>query len=100
LSDGNSPWLEKPELVEIKANSLGQGRDAKRVVDFSMNVAIKRPRDAEKAGDKAAPGAKTGDTANGPASTTAAAPGAPAAPAPAPNAVPAAAGAASAPKKP
>ncbi|MBV8635015.1 MAG: PilN domain-containing protein, partial [Burkholderiaceae bacterium] len=40
LSDGNSPWLEKPELVEIKASSLGQGRDAKRVVDFSMNVAI------------------------------------------------------------
>ena len=48
LNESNSPWMEKPELVEIKANNLGQGRDMKRVFDFTMNVGIKRPRDAEK----------------------------------------------------
>ncbi|HEY8023740.1 MAG TPA: PilN domain-containing protein [Burkholderiaceae bacterium] len=44
----DSPWLEKPDLVEIKASTIGQGRDVKRVFDFTMNVAIKRPRDTEK----------------------------------------------------
>lgn len=44
----NSPWLEKPELVEIKAaNSSGAGRDnrdARRLFEFSMRVSIKRPQ--------------------------------------------------------
>jgi type IV pilus assembly protein PilN len=39
----NSPWLDKPELVEIKATNSGQGRDARRLYDFSMRVSIKRP---------------------------------------------------------
>jgi len=53
----DSPWLEKPELVEIKASTIGQGRDVKRVFDFSVNVSIKRPRDSEKQNADAKAGA-------------------------------------------
>jgi type IV pilus assembly protein PilN len=42
-----SPWMIKPELIEIKSTGLGQGRDAKKVFDFSMNVGIRRPREVE-----------------------------------------------------
>lgn len=44
----NSPWLERPDLIEIKAVTAGQGKDAKRVFDFTINVGIKRPRDKDK----------------------------------------------------
>lgn len=77
LSDTNSAWMEKPELVEIKSGTLGAGREAKRVFDFTMNVSIKRPSSAGSA-DKNAPPVPA---ATGPASP--AAPGAPAASAPA-----------------
>lgn len=40
----NSPWLERPELVEIKAVTLGKDRDQRRLFDFSMRVTIKRPQ--------------------------------------------------------
>ena len=40
----SSPWLERPELVEIKAVTLGKDRDARRLFDFSMRVSIKRPQ--------------------------------------------------------
>lgn len=43
----NSPWLERPDLIEIRATSVGQGRDAKKVFDFTINVGIKRPRDKD-----------------------------------------------------
>jgi type IV pilus assembly protein PilN len=36
----NSQWLEKPELVEIKAANAAQ----RRVFDFSMRVTLKRPQ--------------------------------------------------------
>ena len=43
----NSPWLEKPELIEIKAASVKEtGRDARRLFDFSMRLNIKRPQSA------------------------------------------------------
>lgn len=60
----SSPWLERPDLIEIRATNLGQGRDAKRVFDFTVNVGIKRPRDK----DQAAPGtaAATSATAKRP----------------------------------
>lgn len=45
----NSPWLERPDLIEIRSASVGQGRDAKKVFDFTVNVGIKRPRDKEQA---------------------------------------------------
>ena len=49
----NSEWVQKPELVEIKATT----RDQKRLFDFSVRLSSKRPQDKE-AQDKAAdPGA-------------------------------------------
>ncbi|WP_025915956.1 PilN domain-containing protein [Herminiimonas sp. CN] len=45
----NSSWLNLPELIEIRSTSLGQGKDAKKVFDFTVNVGIKRPRDKEQA---------------------------------------------------
>lgn len=51
----NSTWLEKPELVEIKAASAQIGRDQRKVFDFTMRVSIKRPQ----APAKSASGVKT-----------------------------------------
>jgi len=51
----NSPWLVKPELVEITSTlvSLSQ-RDQRRVANFTMRIGLKRPTDAQKAAaDKA-----------------------------------------------
>lgn len=53
---GASPYLEKPDLVEIKAAMVSK----KRVSEFSMNVSLKQLQTedaakAEKAGSKAAP---------------------------------------------
>jgi type IV pilus assembly protein PilN len=50
-----SPYLENPELVEIKAVTLSN----KRVSEFNMNVSLKplQPEEAGKAG-KAAPKAQ------------------------------------------
>ena len=39
----NSPWLKKPELVEITAGTVALSpRDQRRVANFSMRVEIKR----------------------------------------------------------
>lgn len=51
----NSTWLEKPELVEIKATSVQAGRDQRKLFDFTMRVSIKRPQ----APAKAASGARS-----------------------------------------
>ncbi len=48
-----SEWLSKPELGGIKSAPFGQGRDARRVSDFKINVGIKRPREREEADDTA-----------------------------------------------
>lgn len=40
----NSPWLEKPDLIEIKASNQGAGRDVRRLFEFSMRVTLKRPQ--------------------------------------------------------
>lgn len=45
----SSPWLERPDLIEIKASTFGAGRDMKNVFAFTINVGIKRPRDKEAA---------------------------------------------------
>ena len=48
----DTPWLERPELVEIKATSMPQagnpavaalGKDARRVFEFSMTAMVKAP---------------------------------------------------------
>ena len=38
----NSAWLERPDLIEIRSTGIGQGKDAKKVFDFTVNVGIKR----------------------------------------------------------
>lgn len=45
----NSPWLVKPELVEITSStvSLSQ-RDQRRVANFTMRIGLKRPTDDQK----------------------------------------------------
>lgn len=55
-----SPWLERPDLVEVKAGSIGQGKTARKVVEFSVIVGIKRPRDKDKPEDDGKPGDKAG----------------------------------------
>jgi type IV pilus assembly protein PilN len=52
----NSPWLERPELIEIKAaNVRADGREQRRLFEFSMRIALKRPQDAAAAGAAPAP---------------------------------------------
>ncbi|WEF32536.1 PilN domain-containing protein [Pseudoduganella chitinolytica] len=53
-----SPWLERPDLVEAKAGMIGQGKVARKVVEFTVIVGIKRPRDKDKPEDDGKPGAK------------------------------------------
>ncbi len=43
-----SPWLEKPELIEIRAGTV----DKRRVSEFNLNLSLKRPTQ-EEAKDKA-----------------------------------------------
>jgi type IV pilus assembly protein PilN len=52
----NSPWLEKPELGEIRAGATQPGRG--RLFDFSMRVSIKPPQAASAPAAAAAPLAK------------------------------------------
>jgi type IV pilus assembly protein PilN len=41
----NSAWLEKPELVEIKASNVTTAnREQRRLFEFSMRVTLKRPQ--------------------------------------------------------
>jgi type IV pilus assembly protein PilN len=46
-----SPYLENPELVEIKAVTL----NSQRANEFSLNFTVKRARQEDKRGTKAAP---------------------------------------------
>ena len=70
----HSDWLNKPELVVINAVGLGQGKAAKKVFEFTINVAIKRPRDQEAAAAAAAVGTPAAGTPGAaPAGTPAAA---------------------------
>jgi type IV pilus assembly protein PilN len=60
---GNSPWLERPDLSEVRASTLPQGKSAHKVVEFTLAVAIKRARDKDgdvkKDGDAKSAGAKS-----------------------------------------
>ena len=54
----NSKWLERPELVEIKAVSMTTAnKEQRRLFDFSMRVTMKRPAPPAAAGSAPAPGA-------------------------------------------
>lgn len=50
----SSQWMNHPEIIQNKAVGLGQGRDAKRVIEFDLNVGIRRPRELEVAAASAA----------------------------------------------
>ena len=66
-TSSNSPWLEKPQLVEIKAQTLqvAGSRDQRRMFAFTMGVTLKRPP----APGSAASGATTGAAPASAAST-------------------------------
>ena len=36
-------WLERPELIEIKAANVSTGREQRRLYEFQMKVTLKRP---------------------------------------------------------
>lgn len=46
----NSPWLVRPDLVEIVAARPTAGRDQRRVSNFTIRVSLKRPSAAPAAG--------------------------------------------------
>jgi type IV pilus assembly protein PilN len=49
---GSSPWLERPNLTEVRVSTLAQGKTTSRkVVEFQMDVAIKRPREQDAQGE-------------------------------------------------
>jgi type IV pilus assembly protein PilN len=53
---GNSPWLERPDLTEVRAATLAQSKTGHKVVEFTLNVSIKRARETEESA-KPGPGA-------------------------------------------
>ena len=54
---GASPWLEKPDLTEVRAATLAGSKTGKKVVEFTMAVSIKRQRDKDADAAGAKPGA-------------------------------------------
>lgn len=55
----NSPWLVKPELIEITSGTVNlTPRDQRRVANFRMRIGLKRPTDAQKPGAAASAKAK------------------------------------------
>jgi type IV pilus assembly protein PilN len=58
---GGSPWLERPDLIEVKAGTIGL-KTPRKVVEFSLVVGIKRPREKDEDNRNAAgtAGAKAG----------------------------------------
>jgi type IV pilus assembly protein PilN len=44
---GNSTWLERPDLTEVRAATLSQSKTGRKVVEFTLNVLIKRAREME-----------------------------------------------------
>ncbi|MGH8854238.1 MAG: PilN domain-containing protein [Telluria sp.] len=69
-ASGTSPWLERPNLTEVKVSPLDKSKTGRKVVEFQMDVAIKRLREQEtEAADGAKPaakGAKAGKAAGTP----------------------------------
>jgi type IV pilus assembly protein PilN len=63
---GNSPWLERPDLTEVRAVPLAQSKTGRKVVEFTLAVAIKRARekdeDAKPGAPKRANAGKAGST--------------------------------------
>jgi type IV pilus assembly protein PilN len=73
----NSAWLERPDLTEVRAATLAQSKTGKKVVEFTLVLGIKRPRDKDAAAKAALKPGQPGYSAA--AAPAAAAPAAPAA---------------------
>ena len=69
---GNSQWLERPDLTEVRAVSLDKNKAGRKVVEFTLGVNIKRPRDLDAAAEAAAGTPVAGARKPGAANTTAA----------------------------
>ncbi|MBG9389694.1 PilN domain-containing protein [Caenimonas aquaedulcis] len=64
----NSPWLSRPELIEITAGSVAlTPRDTRRVANFTMRVRLLRASEAQKAAAGAASAASAAAAASFPA---------------------------------
>jgi len=60
----NSTWLEKPDLVEIKAaNLVTAGREQKRLFEFVVRVSLKRSENKDAASKDGIPAATPGASA-------------------------------------
>nr|WP_314857879.1 PilN domain-containing protein [uncultured Undibacterium sp.] len=59
-----SQWMSKPEIIQNKATVLGKDRDAKRAIEFDMNVGIRRPRELEAASASSAASSKANASAS------------------------------------
>ena len=60
---GSSPWLERPDLTEVRAVPLAQSKTGRKVVEFTLNVAIKRARAEDDDKDAKPSTAKSGNSA-------------------------------------
>jgi type IV pilus assembly protein PilN len=63
---GASAWLERPNLTEVRVATLGQSKTGRKVVEFTMDVAIKRPREHDAQADGGKPGSKLAKAAGTP----------------------------------
>jgi type IV pilus assembly protein PilN len=61
---GNSPWLERPDLIEVRAFALDKSKGARKAVEFTIVVNIKRPRDKDKDKGKSSANADANANAN------------------------------------
>ncbi len=59
----NSPWLTKPELVEIVSSSVALGKEQRRVANFQMKVRLLRTSEAQKAAGGASAASAAGMSA-------------------------------------
>jgi type IV pilus assembly protein PilN len=58
----NSPWLTKPELIEIVSSSVALGKEQRRVANFQMKVRLLRTSEAQKAAASASAASAPGKT--------------------------------------
>jgi type IV pilus assembly protein PilN len=58
----NSPWLTKPELIEIVSSSVALGKEQRRVANFQMKVRLLRSSEAQKAAAGASAASAPGKT--------------------------------------
>jgi type IV pilus assembly protein PilN len=58
----NSPWLTKPELIEIVSSTVPLGKEQRRVANFQMKVRLLRSSEAQKTAAGASAASAPGKT--------------------------------------